>query len=990
MIITESYLLLGNLYSALSYFRNFDHMHCPCIIYILCTYLSITLSGQEPHFYHYRTNEGLPSNECHNIMQDSKGYIWIATDRGVSRYDGYGFKSFTSADGLTDNIVFSIKEDVRGRIWFMTFNGKLCWYQDGRIQQYKYNTLLQDLNNGKGIIRSFAVDKNDVITISYLFSGLVRINRLGVMERLNVGENMKTESFFACERGGELFLGSTVLKRPAEPKCHFFTDIGGKKKNAELPKSEHHIRNIAGIKRKDGTAIIAVEKNVVEVRGNVLNFRPDCQKQALSFLEDHDSCLWTGMYKGGVTKLSPGKGYASPPTGSFLQGLSVTSILQDSEQGYWFATLEDGVYYLPSTSVTIRRLESQSYKDVISTLIHAKDSFIYAGTSNGILYTVDASNKGNGRILRRDSIGGAIETLYYDTLKQKLWIGTSHQLVVWPKQGSPRVVSIGHTRGITTEGMNQVICLKAPRVLVVDPPSLQIFSYIDAVLRADVMYADSSGVIWLGTSDGLYYLKNRHFLKDTSIGAERIVDIASFPGNRLVVAIIGGGIVIKGQDGNLRIDAKKGLVSDIVNSVYVHGKEIWVATNKGISCIYLKQDRSFAIRNFNQNQGLPTPDLKRILVYNNFVWLGTSSGLITFRPGGKDLRPVPIHLESLKVNAVETNMHVFSHREDFVEFNFKGISFRQQGHIAYRYRLIGSSNLWNETENTSIQFAALKPGNYVFELIARNADSIWNTRPFVFPFTIESPFWQKPFFIITVAFILLGVAFSWYRFRIHQIRKRNTLVLQLQEYQRLALVAQINPHFIFNSLNSIHAFVLNENRKGASKYLSSFSKLIRKCLDHSSKTYVPLKDEYELLITYLDLEVLRFKNKFTYTVDIDQKTLLSGVEIPSMLFQPFIENAIYHGLIPLEGREGIVSVRIYFKERFLVCDIEDNGIGREQARFNKHKNHESKGTEITENRMKVYTEDKNYAFYLKITDLYNLHNLACGTKVIFHLPYRIA
>jgi len=959
------------------------------IICIFCTCLSFEIPAQEPNFYHYTTNEGLPSNECYNIMQDSKGYIWIATDRGVCRYDGYLFKSFTSADGLTDNTVFQIKEDERGRIWFMTFNGKLCWYKDGKIGHYKYNKVLQDLNNVKGIIRSFTVDKNDRVTLSYLFNGLVTIDAKGSPKRLQTDENDKTGSFFANEIGGKLFLGSNASTRPRETSSIFSTNIGGEKNHIRLQPSNFSTYDIAGIRRKNGNIIIAVQKNIAEISGNKLNLLPARQKQILTFLEDHDSCLWTGMYKGGVMRQHSNKSLMSPSAGNFLQGLSVTSILQDSEQGYWFTTLEDGIYYLPSSSVTIIRLESLPYKHVISSLAHIKDEFIYAGTSNGILFKVDASTKGKGYSVKRDSIGGAIETLYYDSLSRKLWVGTSHRLVVISKDGRLTFVSFGHSRGITRAGLDKVICLKSPNIWVVDPAPIKLFSSIGSVFRSDVMYTDPRGVIWVGTANGLYYFKNARLIKDSSIGAERIVDISSFPGNRLVVAIIGGGIIIRGPEGNLRINAQKGLISDIVNSICVHGKEIWVATNKGISRIYLKQNGTFTIRNFNQNQGLPTPDIKKILVAHNRVWLGTSSGLITFEPAEKELRPVPIQLESVKVNAIETNKHTFSPREDFVEFNFKGISFRQHGRIVYRYRLIGSSELWNETENTTIQFAALRPGNYSFELIARNADGIWNTRPFVFPFTIESPLWQKPFFIITGVSILLCIAFIWYRLHIHQIRKRNKLVLQLQEYQRLALVAQINPHFIFNSLNSIHAFVLNENRKGASKYLSTFSKLIRKCLDHSSKTYVPLNDEYELLLMYLDLEVLRFKNKFTYAIEVDQKTLFSGVEIPSMLLQPFIENAIYHGLIPLEERKGMVVIRIYFDEHFLVCEIEDNGIGREQAKLKKQKAHESKGTEITENRMRAYTKDKNYEFYLKITDLYDNDKQACGTRIVFHLPYRI-
>src|SRR5688572_19119927 len=160
-------------------------MHYRRAILVLFSCWFSCIFGQKPHFYNYRTNEGLPSNECYNIKQDKKGYIWIATDRGVCRYDGYHFRNFTTADGLSDNTVFIIKEDVKGRIWFMSFNGKLCWYKDGRIVPYKYNQQLLKRNSQKGIIRSFMVDENDVVTISYLHSGLIRINEQGKVETMD-------------------------------------------------------------------------------------------------------------------------------------------------------------------------------------------------------------------------------------------------------------------------------------------------------------------------------------------------------------------------------------------------------------------------------------------------------------------------------------------------------------------------------------------------------------------------------------------------------------------------------------------------------------------------------------------------------------------------------------------------------------------------------------------------------------------------------------
>lgn len=945
--------------------------------------------GQEPHFYNYRTNEGLPSNECYNVKQDNKGYIWIATDRGVCRYDGYNFRNFTTADGLTDNTVFKIKEDARGRVWFMSFNGKLCWYQDGKIVQYKFNDQLLKVSEQKGIIRSFMVDRNDNVTISYLYSGLIRIDTQGRSVVIPSVGKSGVEDFFAREIDGELFVGSIFLNQSTRKEYHFSTNIGGKERSLLIQRPDFAMRDIVGLKRKNGTGVVSLERSMIEITEEDLKVFPPAEKQALSLMEDCDSSLWIGFFKGGVIKKEANKKLASPSSGEFLEGLSVTSILQDNEKGYWFATLENGIYYMPSTDVTIHKLESASNKDFVNSLVRAGERFIYAGTANGILYTADISARDRYRIVQKDSIGGAVETLYYDSLSRKLWIGTLHRLAVYGEDKKLKIVSEGHTRGIASGGGNKIVCLRVPTILSIDPLFTEPIGRIDPVLRVDVMYTDERNVIWLGAADGLYYLKNGRSVKDTFIGTQRVIDVACLPGGRLVVATIGGGIIVKDGQRKLRIDAKSGLISDIVNSICVNGDEIWAATNKGISCVRLNDDGSFSIRNYNQNQGLPTPDIKKILVHNGLVWLGSNPGLISFRPGKIDLSAVPVYLESVKANAVETERHVFSHTEDFLEFNFTGISFKQRGKIIYRYRLIGSSDLWNETENRTVQLAALKPGDYRFELIARNADGVWNKNVFIYAFSIKSPFWQTPFFYAGLILLFLLVVFLWYRFRIRQIRKRNELVLELQEYQRQAMVSQINPHFIFNSLNSIHSFVLNENRKDASKYLSSFAQLIRKCLNHSSKKYVPLEEERQLLQTYLDLEVMRFKKKFRYELIIEPQVIEAKIEIPSMLMQPFIENAIHHGLIPLETRQGLVRIRLFFKEAQLRCEIEDNGIGRAQAGLREKKNHNSKGTEITGKRLKAYEENPRFEFYEAITDLHDAEGKPAGTKVAFNIPYEI-
>ncbi|MCE3227275.1 MAG: ypdA 5 [Bacteroidetes bacterium] len=926
----------------------------------------------------------MPSSECYDIKQDSKGYIWIATDRGVCRYDGYKFTTYTSEDGLTDNTVFTIHEDSLGRIWFLSFNGKLCWYKDGKIETYKYNFVFDKLYTGTKIARSFYIDKKNNITISYLNHGILQIFGDGTYKKNE--PILPFISFFTYELDNKLMMGSWQPIATKKAGYGLYSNLFGERKTIDLPQS-NGLWNIRGLKRKNGTYVFSAIDNVLEIekgKEKVTTYHKDIT----TLFEDKDSCLWVGIHQGGVLKHNRNVEFNLAEPEIYLDGLTITSVIQDMENGYWLTTLEDGVYYMPYQSIRIVKMSGLSYKNVVTELTGDGKTTIFAGSNNGDIVHV---KPGSLKVEKKDTSFDHIRGLFYDQFSDELWVASFHMSGKYKNNEPFKPFAKSSIRQISRLSEKTFIGIMGSVVAKFNNDSvLKRISTNDRSFRPDAIKIDKNNKVWVAATTGLYYLNDSVISKDTSvIKNERVIDIDLTEDNRLVLATIGSGVFITGQNKVLRIGTKQGLPSNIINGVSVRNNQLWLATNKGLSCVTLNGD-NFSIRNYGLSNGIPVNDIRKIYLQNDKVWLGTNVGLIAFNPSGIPIsrKPVLIYLEKVKVNAIPVQRNAFfAYQENFIEFAFTGISFRQRGNILYRYRLLGSNNEWTETMNTNVQFAALEPGNYTFELIAMNPDGIWNTAPLIYSFTIQSPFWQRPLFLVSVFILLFVATFLWYPYRLRNVRNRNKLVLQLQEYQRQALASQMNPHFIFNSLNSIHAFILKENRKDASKYLSSFSMLIRKCLDHSGKEYVPLKDEYNLLTTYLDLEVMRFKQKFIYEISIDPKVFDSPIQIPSMLLQPYIENSIYHGIIPLETRPGKISIRMFLYNEFLRCEIEDNGIGRKQAGMNKEENHESRGTDITEKRMKAYTKNSNYEFDLKITDLHDSSGNATGTRISFNLPY---
>ena len=282
--------------------------------------------------------------------------------------------------------------------------------------------------------------------------------------------------------------------------------------------------------------------------------------------------------------------------------------------------------------------------------------------------------------------------------------------------------------------------------------------------------------------------------------------------------------------------------------------------------------------------------------------------------------------------------------------------------------------------------------NYTFKVKAANIDGIWNKAPLEIRLHISTPWWKTWWFRSLVVLAILGSIFSFYQYRVRQIRKaerlRSEYGKKLANVELTALRAQMNPHFIFNCLNSIdHYIIKNETRK-ASEYLNSFSRLIRLILQNSRSNYVNLRDELEALKLYMEMESLRFNHRFDYVVQVENDMDLDSTEIPPMIIQPYVENAIWHGLMHKEGK-GKVVLTLARENGYLRCSIEDNGIGRARAAELKSRNStrkKSMGMGITNDRINIINNLYNTDTSVKVIDLVNANGTGRGTRIELTIP----
>ncbi|MEP7232534.1 MAG: histidine kinase [Ginsengibacter sp.] len=403
------------------------------------------------------------------------------------------------------------------------------------------------------------------------------------------------------------------------------------------------------------------------------------------------------------------------------------------------------------------------------------------------------------------------------------------------------------------------------------------------------------------------------------------------------------------------------------------------------------------------NDGLVSYLNSGIAVANNLLFTGTANYIQYISLAAVIGKPNPYrecYLSSVQVlnqpyqtDTLPQFLHklILPYNENFLSLTFSSTEFEQPEKLEYRYMLDGVDKNWVYVSalNRTISYNDLRPGNYVFHASIKNDNGDWGDDSINFSITIIPAWWQTILFkiLLTLAAAMGILLFIMWRAR--AIRKQEQLKSKyakgLFELEAKALRAQMNPHFIFNCMNSIKSLVQQNEKQKAVIYLTTFSKLIRTVFQNSDKREISLFDELETCHLYTQLESMRFGDKFNYMFNIDTTLDLKSVKVPALIIQPFIENAIWHGIMPKENG-GTVTVSVDSSNNRFHCIIDDDGIGREMSKQNKFKEassvHESKGVHLTQARLDLNNILNQGNITLEIIDKTGAQGKPSGTTVI--------
>jgi len=935
-------------------------------------------TGIFKHYRHIPNDSGsLSFGTVSVILRDHQGILWVGTHGGLDRLDEKTgkFIHYRNEQGnprsLSSNNVRAIYEDHRGVLWIGT---GLFWEDntDGGLNRFDRNTgtftrYLNDPKNPHSLInnkvRAIFEDSRGTFWVGTAGDGLHTMDReKGSFER-HLYDPAKPEELSRSKLKPGSHDHITFITEDSTRAIWIGTHSAGLNRYNPVTKKITHYQSGNGFPdstcwndciSRDGVLWIATQGSGLLYRVDPFNrsiYSIPTITQALSFLEDKEGYLWVGTRRSGIFKFDQHKNLIQqfkhdPSDPSSLFDNEVTCIIQTREDSILVGT-GGGVRIFNTVTQQFSRLHDDgNLKDTAyqgwSKIFQDKQGLIWFG------------RWGPG-LVRYNPKDNSFKH-FHPNAKDSSTIGTDLvNCILEDRSGSLWVAGLG--------GLNRL-----------NQETGQFKHYITGhwILY---LHEDSGGTLWAGTDRGLFQYNQKE---------DRFTSFLD-PQSEINSFAVGG--IIEDNAKNLWLTSPSSIIrlKPSTKETFMYGSRFgispnslqqWTATYKnGNGQLFIGSSNGFYI--FYPEELAVKTDLK-IIITDFFV---------------NTLPALPAKGSLLQKPVDEISNLDLKYNQNNIAFNFAAIDYRDPETIKYFYMLEGFDKEWQEVkekkENSSYYFNLL-PGKYVYRVKAFNSDGTKAEKRITIH--INPPWWQTWWFRI-FAIILLAATFylliRWWLYRKFRLQlERTERGKQLAKLEMQALRSQMNPHFIFNSLNSINRFILQNNKAQASEYLTKFSRLVRMILQNSQESLITLENELETLKLYLDLEALRFEHRFDFKIAIQKDLETDVVKVPPLIIQPYVENAIWHGLMHKEEK-GLLQIEVWQDNDSLFIKITDDGIGRKHATELASKSatrHKSMGLKITADRIAMLHRLNADESPVTINDLVNPDGSAAGTEVIIKIP----
>ena len=1006
-------------------------------IFGLVFFLDLMVMGQHYYSRNINVNNGLPSNTIRCIFKDSKDVMWIGTGAGLCQYDGKKFSILGVKNGLVGESIYSITEDDEKNLWIGCMNGGISKYNgkkftnfttknglvsdDVRVVWYsrKFHLLLIGTNNGCSVF-----DGKKFVSISSKDSKTLDLYVMGFQEGTD----------FVC------------CYPYHQDKYYKYYPISKSFVPVKDPKYRTQYPSTSPLIQRNGDTLMGSLRTGLKVFNHGLKHSFQGLGQVFDMKEDTSRNVWIACWsENSLSKEMPGGLYKydgqnvirysekfgiSDPTVWCLYYDSAFNIL-------WVGTLNSGMYKIPVPAFAWYDPKDFKLTDLnVLSLMSSTNNDLWIGTKGFLL---KRSQYGKIRIfnnfliqkaignylleyncIREDKNENVFASLYQSNLVKYSPIDYfNHPQLVIIKPGATQFTFDLHDKVYYSDRWWDGIycCSIFPEI---SEPVFWSFSEKSAPTNITKVISSGDTIWYISHSEGLFRTCNGkidYFRRQDSSIPKILNDICfDRQGNVIIGSNIGEVIITSYRENSLkilyRLQSGTAIMGNTIKFLVVDKKNhLFVGTDLGLTRINLTKlySENKLVSNYYDNE-LGYYDYSGKVAEcdkDGNIWIGTDSHLI--KVDTKLLEQLSGCFQKVKISSLDVNYlndtsfradhpERFSFNQNNLIFHFSVSNLLNPEQTRYRYKLEGLSERWSEfsTDDKAV-FTSLFLGKY--RLIVESQNLLDNTKSesVSYDFRINPPWYFNLWTIIGFILFLIITVFWIIHFRTKRVReieqKKSEYSKQLATIEMRALQSQMNPHFIFNSINSIQGFILQNKIDEARTYLMDFSKIIRQTLDNATKEYISLEDELEYLGYYLKMELMRFGKKFQVNIRIPENINPQQIQLPPMIVQPYVENSIRHGLLHKTEGQGKLTIEFIIEvENYLKCIIEDNGVGRKKSNeIESWKNltHKPQSTKITQDRIDLLNlTSQSEKYKVNIIDLADEKGFPAGTRVELLLPLR--
>lgn len=971
--------------------KYLHHIYLNFFLLIVCA----ASFSQSTQTIFYTTNNGLPSNSIYKTVLDNHGFLWIATENGLAKFDGKNFKTYTTAHGLPDNELTDIFIDSGNRIWVTPFRRTAAYYNplSDRFENEDTDPELKKIelgNSNRGSVlqyggmafcnnlRDFFIYKNGKVTV---YKGQLNLLKSGTPEK--IVEFRPGKYLIISPDSVRVFVKNRFTKSFPLDNEFFYSEYfnqtlyiswGNKIKKYKVDE-EGNLRLILEkilpftirifCKAGNSLAVTTYNRTTYPIDTATLELKdPLLYNIAVrSVLEDKNGSTWIGTIDRGLVKIQQKRILSFTITDKLLndeitQNFNALAIINKKifvGNNYGEVLIYDGVYDIRKRSLS----NEKNMDGVVRKIIEMKDKVYVACQTGSFLL-----DKKTGNIIKRFEGRENISTKSAMLLSDSVLLLGTHAIAQKYNIATDKVVG-SIIKRVTAFGINRardIYIGSNDGLYRWDKDSLFYFGkqYKALSYRVNTICNTADDLVWVGLgSDSLLVLKNNILIKSIALG-----DI--IPGN-------------------------------VCKSLYSNrAGVIWLGTNRGLNKIQYQFNNNsqnpagtitFYNTFFGLSDGLIGEQVNDIAINNDTVFVATTGG-ISFLQADLHLpiTDITTFITNVSIDGTDTIVmknYTLPYNKNVIRISFSGADLTGY-YPLFEYRV--NEGIWQKTDKNNIELR-LTSGKYNIQIRGMKRDGSPSSQTETISVFIKTPFWKSGIFWTTLVLALFIISFFILDTRSRQKRKAEVEKLitekKLTELEMQALKAQINPHFVFNCLNSIKGFIFDKDFKQADKYLDKFSDLMRSTIDNSDASIISLQNEINYLDNYLQLEKLRFDEKFDYSITVSTDVDKEKYFVPAMLLQPYVENAIRHGIRYLENKTGQINIELTTENNYLVCVIDDNGIGREMAATLKSKRHmeyQSKGMNISKRRAELYNINQ------EVKDKIDKEGKASGTTIIVKIP----